>query len=222
MQSSKIIANLYFYCYNFGMEIEKITHYKNKSIVLYNGKEYEFAKETIFKENLYSKKDISLNDFFEIKKKSDCILAQSYLFRLLATRLKSQKEAEIKLRQRGFFPKAVEYAVNKAKEYALIDDDNYAKCYVNTHIKNKGSKMLSYELSRKGISQDIIEKHLEQTERQQRQGALEQVKKYIKIKGDKATKDKLYKRLYSKGYDSDLIMEILSEIINGKENGYTQ
>ncbi|MFW5780792.1 MAG: regulatory protein RecX, partial [Bacillota bacterium] len=185
---------------------------KNKAIVLFNAKEYEFSKDIIFKESLYEKKVLSLKEFFEIKEKSDCLLAQNYLFRLLSTRLKSQKEAEQKLRDKGFFSKAVKYAIKKANEYKLLDDDNYAKCYVNTYIKNKGSNMIRYELMRKGIEENIIEKHLEGTSDMQKQSAIEHAKKYLKIKGDKATKEKLYKKLYSKGYKSQMIVEVLSEI----------
>lgn len=194
------------------MKIDKIICHRNKTLLVYNGKEYEFSKDIIYKENLFEEKEIPPKEFFEIKQKSDCLLAQNYLFRLLSTRLKSQKEAEIKLREKGFFSSAIKLAIDKAKEYRLLDDDNYARAYVNTHLKNKGSKLIRYELVGKGISEHTIDKYLEDTWEFEKQRAMEHASKYLKAKGEKATKEKLYRRLYSKGYSNDLIMEVLSNI----------
>ncbi|MDD4316410.1 MAG: regulatory protein RecX, partial [Clostridia bacterium] len=174
------------------MNIESITQGKNKSVITANGKEYEFSNEVVFADRLQCG-EIGAKMFFEYKEKSDCLLAKEYLFALLARALKSKKAAAEKLRQKGFSSKAIQYALERAEEYALLDDENYARCYIRTYSRSKGRRRLEYELKRQGVADEVIRRIFMEEGDRDTDTAKAAAEKYVRQKGAKASKDKLFR-----------------------------
>ncbi len=197
------------------MEIKSIKQGKTKSLVVVEDKEYDFSNEVIFTERLQSG-EITAKRFFELKEKSDSLLAQQYLFGLLARTQKSKKEAAVRLRQKGFGAKAVQYAMQKAEEYSLLDDVYYARCYIRTYSRTKGSRLLEYELKRQGVDEDIIHRIFEEEGFSDDDAAKLAAEKYMRIKGDKATRDKLYRHLAQKGFPSNAVRKIIDSLFTGE------
>jgi regulatory protein len=86
--------------------------------------------------------------------------AWNYLHCLLRYRPRSKKEAELRLRRRGFPFDVISYVLSCAKEGGLIDDEAFAKLWITDRIqrKPKGKKALAAELKSKGISEEIIKR----------------------------------------------------------------
>lgn len=199
------------------MEIKSIKQGKNKSLVIVDDKEYDFSNEVIFSERLQSG-EISGKRFFELKEKSDSLLAKQYLFGLLARTQKSKKEAATRLRQKGFGTKAVQFAVQKAEEFSLLDDTFYARCYIKTYSRTKGSRLLEYELKRQGVDEEIVHKIFEEEGFSDNNAARLAAEKYMRLKSDKATRDKLYRHLAQKGFGNDAIKKVMDEIFSNTES----
>lgn len=199
------------------MEIKSIKQGKTKSIVVLDDKEYDFSNEVIFAERMQIG-EISGKRFFELKEKSDGLLAKQYLFGLLARTQKSKKEAAVRLRQKGFGSRAVQFALQKAEEFSLLDDVYYTRCYIKTYSRTKGSKLLEYELKRQGVDEEIIHRIFEEEGFSDDETARTAAEKYMRVKGDKASRDKLYRHLAQKGFPSDTVKKVVDSIFT--EEGY--
>jgi regulatory protein len=199
------------------MEIQSIKQGKTKSIITADGKEYDFSNEVIFTQRL-QEGEIGAKQFFELKEKSDCLLAKQYLFGLLARSQKSKKDAATRLRQKGFGSKAVNFAIQKAEEYSLLNDDYYAQCYVKTYSRTKGRRLLEYELKRQGIDEQIIQRVFEEEPDTDDKTALAAARKYIRLKGERATRDKLYRSLAQKGFNNDSIIRAIESIFSDQND----
>lgn len=199
------------------MEIQSIKQGKTKSIITADGKEYDFSNEVIFTQRL-QEGEIGAKQFFELKEKSDCLLAKQYLFGLLARSQKSKKDAATRLRQKGFGSKAVNFAIQKAEEYSLLNDDYYAQCYVKTYSRTKGRRLLEYELKRQGIDEQIIQRVFEEEPDTDDETALAAARKYIRLKGERATRDKLYRSLAQKGFNNDSIIRAIESIFSDQND----
>lgn len=210
------LANRGEICYNFAMIIEEIKVGKRKAVIITDSKTYDFSLETLYKERLVAG-EIDPAKFFQIKSESDNDLAKQYIFSSLARSIKSKKDAISKLRQKGFYTKAIDYAISKAEEYKLIDDENYAKCYINTYQNTKGTKLLKYELRQKGIDEELIRVLLEDIIDDQEDACLKYAQKYKRIRGDKLTREKLFRQLYSKGFPNETIKRAVENVFRDTE-----
>lgn len=198
------------------MKIEDIKEGKRKATIFVDGKAYDFSLEVLYKQRL-TIGEIDPKAFFDIKNESDKHLAKGYLFSILARSIRSKKEAIDKLRQKGYYPKAIEYAIEKAEEYELIDDKNYTKCYINTYSQTKGIKLLRCELIRKGISEEIINSFMDDVGDLQEEACKKIAEKQFRIKGDKLTKEKLYNHLYRKGFENETIKKTIDIVLRDTE-----
>jgi regulatory protein len=85
--------------------------------------------------------------------------ARNYAFLLLKFRQRSEKEIYQCLRNKKFPDPLIKETVAFLKEKAFIDDDLFAKAWMESRIKKPyGLSRLKRELSLKGISEDIIQR----------------------------------------------------------------
>ena len=140
--------------------------------------------------------------------------AKSYLYSMIARKARTEKEAKQKLKEKGYSLEASNYAINKAKEYGFLSDEDFAKNYVEVSSRNKGSYRLKQELKQKGISDDLIgEALIEMDEDVERAQAEQLAERYLKGKTlDDKTREKLFRYLVSRGYGYDIIKGILRKI----------
>ena len=80
-------------------------------------------------------------------------------------RLSSRTEDEMrrKLAEQGFSPASVADAVDFLKSYRYLDDEDYARRYLERYGKKKSEKQIRFDLSRKGVPADILDRVLEET-----------------------------------------------------------
>ena len=92
---------------------------------------------------------------------------RDYLFKkTLSTRYKSKKTGEIKERE-GYSPSLTKRVLKKLIEKSYVDDENFARWWVENRNQRKGSsrRKLRSELQSKGVDSSIIELALDSSDR---------------------------------------------------------
>ena len=130
--------------------------------------------------------------------------------------VRSVREIRDYLARKEYEPSAITYAVDKLLDYGYADDAAYAKAYVSDHCARSGKKKLEFELKQKGVARSIVTAVLSEVEELPHCLALAQ--KYAKGKVlDYATKAKLANYLYSKGFDWDVVHEVVDEMEDSEQ-----
>lgn len=75
---------------------------------------------------------------------------------LLKNRDYTRKQLEDKLRQGGYPKEIIDCAVDYVESYGYIDDERYARAFIEYNMKNKSRKRIETDLMKKGIGKDII------------------------------------------------------------------
>ncbi len=150
----------------------------------------------------------------ELLSLSEEILCRQYLYDYAAKFVKTKRGYYTKLLEKGYSKSAAQKAVESAENYGIINDRVFAKSFVETNRSKKGRFALKNELSKKGVSAEIIDEVLSDMEPQDEQLVL-LVKKLakggIKTREEKA---KLCKKLISRGFSYDEIKRAVAEIFS--------
>lgn len=121
------------------------------------------------------------------------------------------------LKDKGFLQNAIDFAVEKLKEYNYINDNNYAKNFIAIKQNSKGKKAIFFELKTKGVEENIIKKNLESVENQD-EILLALAQKFVKNKqNDEKLKEKLFRHLVAKGFGFEEINGVIKKVLY--ENG---
>ncbi|MFQ5824089.1 MAG: RecX family transcriptional regulator [bacterium] len=139
-------------------------------------------------------------------------------YRYLAARAHSEKEIRIKLVQKGFSSAIVDEVISELKEKSFVDDEAFALSFVRSRMVNKpaGEILLRRELWQKGISEEIIQKALQEaySEKNQLEFAKELVDKRrsrYKNLEDSKRKKRLTDFLLRRGFEWELVKEVIQE-----------
>ena len=130
---------------------------------------------------------------------------RDYLYR--KTRDTRTKTGQIK---KGVSPELTERVFKRLSEKGYIDDEKFAKFWVENRNLRKGSsfRKLTAELRAKGVNQSIIEQHLTDTTRSDE----DELRKVIaKKQGRYADPQKFMQYLARQGFSYDDIKEALNE-----------
>ena len=130
-----------------------------------------------------------------------------YLYRQTRTKtylVKGERRERI-----GMAPELSQRIINKLIEKKYLNDENFARYWVENRNLKKGisERTLKQELLKKGVSQEIVNTVIENSERNDE----EELKKVIaKRRHRYESDDKFIKYLVSKGYQYYQIQEVLS------------
>ena len=130
-----------------------------------------------------------------------------YLYRQTRTKtylVKGERRERI-----GMAPELSQRIINKLIEKKYLNDENFARYWVENRNLKKGisERTLKQELLKKGVSQEIVNTVIENSERNDE----EELKKVIaKRRHRYENDDKFIKYLVSKGYQYYQIQEVLS------------
>ena len=70
---------------------------------------------------------------------------------------KTENEMRKKLAEQEFSPASVEDAVLFLKHYRYLDDEDYARRYVEKNGNKKSIRQMKFDLRQKGVSDDLVE-----------------------------------------------------------------
>jgi len=159
-------------------------------------------------------------EYENLLSENQLIFAKRIAYAFASYKFRTKKEISDKLKTLDFSENIIELAISFLVEFKLCDDELYAKIFTRDKIKfNKwGPKKINSELSRRGISANIIDDTLinEQENPIIKENAFylaEKKLKSIKTENYFKQKQKLYTFLSGKGYNSEMIDIICEELL---------
>lgn len=205
--------------------ITKIEVQKNKKdrVNVYIDEEYSFScsMELVYSHELKKNKIVDVDEIKDVVSDDNYIYCKETALKIIERTLKTEKEVEIKLRQKGFEENLIDKAISFLKKYDFVNDNKYIKCYVKEKIKKDGKNKIKYNLMKKGIREDLIEKELNEVniDKQQYYNTLMELarKKYEILSKKEADKLKVKKKicdyLLRKGYLWEEIKPVLNDLL---------
>lgn len=179
---------------------------------LYVDGEFAFGVEmlTVMKLGLKIGQEISEQKLQETVFDSEKTVAFEKAMDYLARGMKTVKQVTDYLYKKGYAPQVVHYVVDKLIDYRYLNDDAYARAFVEQNGKTKGNRRLSMELQQKGISRVRAEEFASLPKDVLEDNAQALAKKYMRNKpNDVKTLQKLQRYLLSRGYDYDTVNGII-------------
>ncbi len=188
----------------------------------------EVPSDVLIKYNLLVRKKIEDNLLVKIKKESEYYKQLDVVLKYITKKLRSEGEVQDFLVENNFFDKKI---MRYLKEKKYLDDQKYADAFVHdsVYLRNHGVNKIKYELNKRKVSDEIIEKALLKIEDSI---FLENLQKIIikKIKQNKKNSKKILLEnilvnCQQFGYERDDIIEIFNQnyvedqeiIINAKK-----
>ena len=165
-------------------------------------------------------------NFMEIEKQkieqivleSESFYAFNKALKYLSKVLKTESEIKEYLLNKGIKKEVVDVAVVKLKEYNYINDEHYAKNYVDFYKEKYGKLKLKQNLLNKKIDEEIIEKYLSFDELESLENVVKLIEKQTKNKElDLKLKQKITRNLFSKGYSLDIIKKGFKKVENNED-----
>ncbi len=134
---------------------------------------------------------------------------RDYLYRKTLTTKYKTKKGEIKERQ-GYSPTLTTRVLQKLQQKNYVNDKNFARWWIETRHQNQGSSLrkLRSELAAKGVSSNIIEGVISQTDRTDD----DEITKMIAKKRQKYTDEhKLMQYLVRQGFSYQQVRDALDK-----------
>lgn len=204
------------------IEVQK----RNKERVnIYIDNEYSFSlsAELVYKEGLKANEKIDVEKIESIAKEDNYLKCKNAALRIVEKSYKSEKELKDKLLLKGYDNSTIDKTLNFLKEYNFLSDTNYVKMYVKDRSRLQGKKKIKYDLIKKGINDNLIEKEISSIdEEEEREVAYNMgLKKYNVLSKRESDKYKLSQKLYrfllSKGYDYDIVSYVVKRVTNSDD-----
>ena len=142
--------------------------------------------------------------------------AYEALVKYLAIAPRSEKECKEKLYDKGYHKDEVEFAIERAKKYRYINDEEYVRTYLLFNKTKYGAKKIEYKLTtEKGIDKRMVANMIEDilTDEFELSLASDMAEKYIKQKkiADKSGYQKVSAFLYQRGFAFKIINKVMAE-----------
>lgn len=161
-------------------------------------------------------KEIPEKTVMFIQKSLIYVQAQDMALRFIGYKMRTEKEVRHKLAESGFSEEIIEEVIHFLCKYKYTDDKEYARRYINERmrLKPKGAYALRMELWQRGVSEEICDEVLSQTDFCEVDDAVMWLEK--KTKGlwppDERKKKQLYGFLQRKGYSYGVIKDAFGKM----------
>ncbi len=149
------------------------------------------------------KKDFVLSDSLtaEIRFEDEKMFAYSLALKYVSKTLKTKKQVITYLKGKGLSDRAVFNAVDKLKDYGFINDEEYAKRYLECCSSTQGKRLIDYKLMMKGIKKDDIAAAREEVDVDAKENAKNIAERWLKNKEiSKENLQKTYRYLIGRGF----------------------
>ncbi len=178
--------------------------------------------ETVMRHRLKIGASVSPEDLDEIQAESETMRALDKALNFISRSQKTKKQVAEYLESKGYLKKTIESVLDKMSAYKFVNDQNYAKDYAKSASKNKGKRLISLELKRKGVSDEDMGEALNDIDGEtETEAATKIAEKYLKSK-EKTRENavKCYKYLLSKGFDYDTAKAAADKIIKDEDDSF--
>ena len=168
--------------------------------------------ETIVKSGFKVGKMVSKEEIENAQAENEKLVALDKCLKLLSVP-KTKKQVKDYLYEKGYRTQTVNFCIEKLDEYNYLNDEAFANLYVKSYSFKKGKRLLEFELKSKGVSQEIINKVMENYERKD-EDLINLAEKFIRNKPkDKKTAQKLTAHLFSKGFSLEEINPVVKKLM---------
>ena len=206
------------------MKVQKIVRKdsRNVSITFDNDEVLFLAVDIFIKSGIRKNDEITDDRFLSLIMENKIFHIRQRAFRFLGRRLRSVSELRTKLLQKGYDKLLVEGVLNELKEKDYLNDNEFAKMFIDEKIKTKlwGERKLRNELIKKGVNAEIITETIRNSipAEDNFTNAMEIATKKYKVLTKKSLDNNVIKRklisfLNSRGYDYDVIKEVCNKLI---------
>lgn len=206
------------------MKITGIEIQRNKDRVnIYIDNKFAFGltNELRYKFDLHVDQDLDPSFIESVLKAEEQNKVTTAALNLIAYRQRSIKEVYEKLKQKGYEELLIENTIEYCKKQNYLNDENFAQSFINDkqNLNQFGSKRIKYELIKKGISREVIDKKLDIDNDEEYEIALILADKKIKsYKGQ--DRNSIYRKLSGflmrKGYPYDVVTKVLNKVLEGE------
>ena len=152
---------------------------------------------------------------------------KKYCLRLLASRPRSEYEIETRLKSSGYADTERGRILEELKNAGYVDDLEFAKEWISSRMRSnpRGARLLAEELKSKGVPENIIRKALtiKSGDIDERQVVLELVRGGLRTAGSSPEvklKAKLYRTLIRKGFDPEIIEDIVTSEVRVQDHEF--
>lgn len=186
---------------------------RNKSRAnIYLDGEFAFALEmlTVMKLGLKIGKDVDVDTIKTAVFDSETSVAFGKAVDYLARAMKTTKQVRDYLTKKGYSVDVTNCVIEKLQGYKYLDDQAYARMYVEQSKTHKGERRIKQELLNKGISHNDVDDHVQVDADDQLTSATSLAQKYLKNKDrDVKTMQKLQRFLLYRGFDFDVVNTVI-------------
>lgn len=149
--------------------------------------------------------------------------ALQYGLFLLGRRDRSIGSLQKKMKEKEYDPEEIKKAIDWLLQKKFLDDERFARNFIRQKMlaKPTGKQLLIFKLKSEYISEEIIEKVLDEIdEATEFEGALSLGQKWLKKKSnqDKNIWGKLGQHLAGRGYSYDIIKKVIGELDDQSDN----
>jgi regulatory protein len=189
---------------------------------VYINDEFAFpcSLELIYKFNLQKGKEIQEENLKALAEEDSFLMGKSYALKCIEKTYKTEQQVVDKLISKEYEEKIIKRVIDFMKSYGFVDDKRYAEAYIKEKIRTLGRNRIKFALSRKGISQDIIQDKLEMLGDVGEEEVALQLgrKKVTQLMKSEYDCNKLYKKLgdflVRRGYSFEIVSQVVKEIMN--------
>ncbi len=189
-------------------------------------------EDLVVERRLVVGKEILPEDLEKIIYEAEVGKLMERMYGLFNIRDRSEKEIRDYLRRVSFKRKikggeeigelAIEQLINKLKQKDLLDDEKFAKAWVESRSKKYGINRIKQELFQKGIDKEIIEevtrvKNLESSEETAEKQLIRKIKNWKNLKPMEFRR-KASEFLLRRGFEYSLIKIVVEKIIKKEYN----
>ncbi|MEW9502047.1 recombination regulator RecX [Jeotgalibacillus marinus] len=202
--------------------ITKITQQKrsNERYNIFLDGTYAFSvdEEVLARNQLSKNKELTDFDIGEIQYEDEIRKGFNKALVYLSYRMRSEYEIVLHLREHEMGDACIEEIMHKLRQYGYVNDEDYAKAFVNTQLRtsDKGPRHMGNGLKEKGVAPQITEAILEQIRVEEWQERAEQVIEKVIKKNPKQSKMQIKKKgedtLSRKGYSGSVVSNVLANL----------
>lgn len=198
------------------MKIIKYKKCKNKYKVFFdNNESIDLYEDVILKHDLLLKKEISDKDIEVIKKANNKEEIYYVSIKYYSIKMRTKNEMKLYLKKKNYSDDDIDNTINRLIEEGIINDEKYARAFINDkiHLSNMGPYKIKNELLKNGISEEIIDKYIDEIDQEEIRNKLERLidKKINTIKNCSGSvlKYKIMNYFINEGYNKYDIEDIL-------------
>jgi regulatory protein len=196
-------------------------HFDNNSLLF-------LAVEVFLKSGLKKGDDISDDRFSLLIEQNKLFHIKQRAFRLLGRRQHASSELKRKLWNKDYEQKLIEEVIEDLQKKGYLDDKEFIRVFLaeKSKTKNWSNKKIKSELIRRGLTSKLIDETLNnQPIDEDIENAMKLAKKKYEVLQKrnlepKELRNKLSTYLFSKGFEYELIKEVISKLIKANDDEF--